>query len=99
MNHSKQTRRQRALDLRAFLARHAHLFTLKDVCREAGINYESTSNAIGRLISKNETTAISDERLTVLEDAGIALSNRNENGDTLGISRDEYLSITQIIHE
>lgn len=77
MKKLKETRRQRALDLRAFLARHQHLFSLKDVCKEAGVNYESTSNAIGRLISKHDNYAISDDRLTSLEEASLALSEKN----------------------
>lgn len=76
MNQIKLTRHQRALDLRAFLARHSHLFTLKDVCTEANLNYESTANAIGRLVSKRDLNAISDERLAILEETGIMLSNR-----------------------
>lgn len=77
MKQSKETRRQRALDLRAFLARHQHLFSLKDVCEEANLNYPSTSNAIGRLVSKHDNYAISDERLTALEEASLLLSERN----------------------
>jgi len=74
MNHSKDTRRQRAIDLRAFLARHAHLFTLKDVCREAGLNYDSAVNNIRTLIVDENVYAMSDARLDALEEAAIALS-------------------------
>ena len=74
MNHSKDTRRQRAIDLRAFLARHAHLFTLKDVCGKAGVNYDSTVNNIRTLIVDENVYAMSDARLDALEEAAIALS-------------------------
>lgn len=74
MKRSKQTRRQRALDLKALLGRNSHLFSLKDVCAEAEINYKSTANNLSRLIKKNEVDAISDERLDALEEATLHLS-------------------------
>lgn len=77
MKDLKETRRQRAIDLRAFLARHSHLFSLKDVCAEASLNYNSTVNNIGRLIKKNEHHAMSDDRLKMLEEAAIKLSETN----------------------
>lgn len=75
MKISKETRRQRAIDFRAFLARHSHEFTLKDVCKKADENYASTSNAIGRLIKKNDVYAISDDKLETLEQAAIDLAD------------------------
>lgn len=83
MENSKETRRQRALDFRAFLARHSHLFTLKDVCKEADLNYDSTVTNIGRLVRKGEYHAISDERLGLLEDAAISLSERKVEPETV----------------
>lgn len=81
MENSKETRtklrRQRALDLRAFLARHSHEFSLKDVCREAGLNYDSTANAIGRLVSKNDPYAISEQKLTTLEETSVSMVDTN----------------------
>lgn len=76
MKLSKQTRKQRALDIRALLARNAHLFSLKDACEHAEINYESTSNAISRLIRFDDTYAVSDERLDRLETAVTELSEQ-----------------------
>lgn len=77
MKDSKQTRKQRALDLKAFLARNSHKFTFKEVCEEAGLKYVSTSNALGLLIRKDRTEAISDEKLDSLEETAIRLSERN----------------------
>lgn len=77
MINPKETRKQRALDLRAFVARNKHLFSLKAVCAEASLNYESTVNAIGRLIRESEENAISDEKLDLLETAAIQLAERN----------------------
>ena len=81
MEKSKETRtklrRQRALDLRAFLARHSHEFSLKDVCKTANLNYDSTANAIGRLVSKNDPYAISEEKLNKLEEASISMAESN----------------------
>lgn len=75
MKITKETRRQRALDIRALLARNAHKFTLEDACKEADINYKSTSNAISRLIKNNDVDAISNERLEVLETAILDLAD------------------------
>lgn len=75
MNIEKQTRRQRALDLRAFLARNKHQFTLEQVCEHAGYNYNSVKQAISTLINHN-LNAISDERLNKLHAAAIELEEQ-----------------------
>lgn len=75
MKITKETRRQRALDIRALLARHQHKFTLFDACEKADINYKSTSNAISRLIKNNDVDAISNKRLEKLETAILDLAD------------------------
>ncbi len=72
MSINQQTRRDRALELKGFIARHD--LTLKEVAREARVKYVSTTNAMGLLIKKHQELAISDERLALLESAAKKLA-------------------------
>jgi hypothetical protein len=75
----KQTRRQRAIELRGHVAKHRHLFTLKDVCAEADIKYTSVTSAFASLINKDEEDAISDTRLSELEKAFLRLEEKHQS--------------------
>lgn len=66
MSINQETRIQRGLDLNAALGRYKHILTLKDVCEDADLNYNSTVVALNRLTSKGIIHAISDRKLEIL---------------------------------
>lgn len=79
----KESRVQRGIDLNGLLGSNKHLFSLKDVCEEAGLNYKSTSNAINSLTKKKDIHAISDDRLELLEETAIKLSESKVETETV----------------
>lgn len=69
------TKKERAKVLQSLLGYHG--ITLKDVCAEAGIeSYNAVRNALGQVIRLANEGAISDERLTLLEEAALSLRDK-----------------------
>lgn len=69
------TKKERAKVLQGLLGYHG--ITLKDVCAEAGIeSYNAVRNALGQVIRLANEGAISDERLTLLEEAALSLRDK-----------------------